>query len=84
MISGRSESAVLCGVRPDPTGRLVSTEGRRNKAETSAGRAGGYCWMEHPDEGLHCTRRPHADPHHVNYYRGRTSPTASHGIEWVD
>lgn len=61
-----------------------TTADRQKEAETSAGRAGGYCWMEHPKGGRHCTRRPHADRHHVDYYNGRTSPTDTHGTEWED
>ena len=53
-------------------------------AEQSGGRAAGYCWLEHPDGGAHCTRPPHGDTRHVDYYNGRTSPTAAAGTEWVE
>lgn len=52
------------------------------RAEQSAGRAAGYCWMEHPGGHAHCTRSPHSDQQHVDFYTGRTSPTATSGIEW--
>ncbi|MCM1974019.1 hypothetical protein [Streptomyces sp. G1] len=62
----------------------MSAADRRREAETSAGRAAGYCWMEHPDGGRHCTRRPHSDRQHVDHYRGRESVTDTHGTEWTD
>jgi hypothetical protein len=43
---------------------------REREAVTSAGRAAGYCWVEHPDGGAHCTRPPGHRPRsrHVDYY----------------
>jgi hypothetical protein len=57
---------------------------RIREAKTSAGRAAGYCWLAHPDGGAHCTRRPHEDRRHVDYYNGRTSHTDTHGTEWTE
>ncbi|CCK30372.1 hypothetical protein BN159_5993 [Streptomyces davaonensis JCM 4913] len=62
----------------------MSTEARRKEAEQSAGRAGGYCWMEHPKGGRHCTRRPHSHPNHVDYYNGRKTVTDPRGTEWKE
>ncbi|MGV9456716.1 hypothetical protein [Streptomyces sp. NPDC003635] len=67
-----------------PVETRETTADRRLRAAESAGRAGGYCWMEHPESGVHCTRRPHSGRDHVNYFRGRESPPASHGFEWQD
>lgn len=52
------------------------------QAAQSAGRAAGYCWMRHPSGRAHCTRPPHSDNQHVDYYNGRPSLTATSGIEW--
>jgi hypothetical protein len=43
---------------------------REVKAAQSAGRAAGYCWVEHPEGGAHCTRPPGHRPRlrHVDYY----------------
>lgn len=53
-----------------------------SRAAQSAGRAAGYCWMEHPNGRAHCTRTPHTDNQHVDYYNGRESPTATAGFTW--
>lgn len=43
---------------------------RVTQAANSAGRAGGYCWVEHPTGGRHCTLRPgHQLPHYHCYSR---------------
>ncbi|MER6350708.1 hypothetical protein ABT186_02330 [Streptomyces sp. NPDC001634] len=43
----------------------------RERAAKSAGRAAGYCWVEHPAEPLHCTRWPnHRGRPHKHYYTG--------------
>ncbi|MBD9703350.1 hypothetical protein IHE56_14925 [Streptomyces sp. ID01-12c] len=55
---------------------------RAEQAARSAGRAAGYCWMEHPSGHAHCTRRPHSDNEHVDYYTGRQSVTATSGVTW--
>lgn len=55
---------------------------RFRRAEQSGGRAAGHCWLEHPDGGAHCSRLPHSDRWHVDYYNGRTSLTDTRGIEW--
>lgn len=55
---------------------------RAMRAEQSGGRAGGYCWLEHPTGGAHCTRPPHKDPRHVDYNTGRSSLTDTRGVEW--
>jgi len=52
------------------------------RAAQSAGRAGGYCWMQHPSGHAHCTRPPHDDDQHIDHYTDRPSPTATSGIEW--
>lgn len=57
---------------------------RIRTAEQSAGRAAGYCWLEHPSGSAHCTRSPHRDGLHVDYYNGRTSPTDTRGTEWSE
>ncbi|MFJ3310292.1 hypothetical protein ACIPSA_46335 [Streptomyces sp. NPDC086549] len=57
---------------------------RSARAAQSAGRAAGYCWLEHPDGGAHCTRPPHTGQQHVDYYNGRTSPTDTNGHEWEE
>lgn len=57
---------------------------RAMAAAQSAGRAAGYCWLEHPDGGAHCTRTPHTDRRHVDYYNGRKSPTDASGTEWEE
>ncbi|MBX9392294.1 hypothetical protein K4749_01450 [Streptomyces sp. TRM72054] len=41
---------------------------RATTAETSAGRAGGYCWVEHPDGGYHCTLHPNHQGKHYDVY----------------
>lgn len=41
---------------------------RATTAEQSAGRAGGYCWMEHQDGGSHCTLHPGHKGRHFDYY----------------
>ncbi|MEU0739134.1 hypothetical protein [Streptomyces sp. NPDC006134] len=38
-------------------------------AAESAGRAAGYCWLPHPESGLHCTRPPHQTGPHEHTYR---------------
>ncbi|MFJ5259075.1 hypothetical protein ACIQAC_01190 [Streptomyces sp. NPDC088387] len=44
-------------------------EARARIAEKSAGRAGGYCWIEHPDGGSFCTLHPGHEPDlHFNFY----------------
>ena len=50
-----------------PEGQLT----RHLEAEQSAGRAAGYCWVEHPNTASHCTRPPGHYPKlkHTNYYR---------------
>jgi hypothetical protein len=55
---------------------------RMREAEQSAGRAGGYCWLEHPSGHGHCTRTPHADRRHMDYYTGRREHTDTHGLVW--
>ncbi|MEV0183795.1 hypothetical protein AB0I54_31605 [Streptomyces sp. NPDC050625] len=61
---------------------FIPTSERAARAAQSGGRAAGYCWLEHPDGGAHCTRSPHADRRHVDYYNGRKSPTDASGVEW--
>lgn len=50
----------------------MSAEAREERAETSAGRAGGYCWVEDEAGRLHCTLSPgHVPPHYEYYARKR-------------
>jgi hypothetical protein len=43
---------------------------RATRAAGPAGRAGGYCWVEHPKGGRHCTLYPgHRPPHYHCYSR---------------
>ncbi|MFJ8795514.1 hypothetical protein [Streptomyces sp. NPDC102462] len=62
----------------------TDTAERMAEAQQSGGRAAGYCWLEHPHGGARCTRRPHEDRHHVDYYRGRKSVTDTQGTTWVE
>lgn len=55
---------------------------RLQEAETSAGRAAGYCWLAHPDGGRFCSLPPGHDGDHVDVFRGRASPTAATGTRW--
>ncbi|MEU8968195.1 hypothetical protein AB0D11_02770 [Streptomyces monashensis] len=57
---------------------------RRAEAATSGARAAGYCGLEHPDGGASCTRSPHTDKRHVDYYNGRKSVTDASGTEWSE
>ncbi|MGW7260798.1 hypothetical protein [Streptomyces sp. NPDC054834] len=57
---------------------------RAMDAAQSGGRAAGYCWLEHPSGGARCTRPPHSDQRHVDYYNGRKSPTDATGTEWFE
>jgi hypothetical protein len=63
---------------------MSSAEKRREQAARSGGRAAGYCWLEHPSRGAHCTRPPHTDGRHVDHYNGRQSPTDVKGVEWTE
>lgn len=63
----------------------MSRAARKLSAETSGGRAAGYCWLEHPDGTARCTREPgHPGYRHVDYYTGRSSLTSTKGIEWAE
>ncbi|MFI5684663.1 hypothetical protein [Streptomyces sp. NPDC051636] len=64
--------------------RRRDTVTRAMEAAQSGGRAAGYCWLEHPGGRAHCTRPPHTDRQHVDYYNGRTSPTDAAGTEWFE
>lgn len=55
---------------------------RASQAARSAGRAAGYCWREHPAGNAFCTRQPHTDAEHVDYYTGRQTVTATAGVTW--
>ncbi|WP_086765307.1 hypothetical protein [Streptomyces bobili] len=57
---------------------------RKLRAETSGGRAAGYCWLEHPDGKARCTRQPHTGSEHIDYYTGRPSLTSVKGVEWTE
>ncbi|MGI5443409.1 hypothetical protein [Streptomyces shenzhenensis] len=62
----------------------TDTAGRMTRAQQSAGRAAGYCWLEHPKGRRFCTRRPHADQQHIDHYRGRRASTDAQGTAWVE
>ncbi|MEV7433226.1 hypothetical protein ACIQJX_38055 [Streptomyces griseoviridis] len=54
-------------------------------AAESAGRAAGYCWLEHPDGARFCTLPPgHDGDQHVDKFRGRESLTAATGTAWPE
>ena len=55
---------------------------RMTEAARSGARAAGYCGLEHPNGGASCTRSPHTDNRHVDYYNGRKAPTDAYGTEW--
>lgn len=44
---------------------------RQAEAARSAGRAGGYCWVENANGPGHCTFRPGHKGRHRDFYRGR-------------
>lgn len=44
---------------------------RATAAERSAGRAGGYCWVEHRHGGSHCTLHPNHQGRHFDFYSRR-------------
>lgn len=44
---------------------------RAMAAETSAGRTGGYCWMEPEGGGSHCTLKPGHKGQHFDFYSRR-------------
>lgn len=41
---------------------------RATAAQASAGRAGGYCWMEPRRGGSHCTLHPEHNGRHFDFY----------------
>ncbi|MEU9405016.1 hypothetical protein AB0E08_04810 [Streptomyces sp. NPDC048281] len=57
---------------------------RKAEAARSGARAAGYCALVHPDGGASCTRPPHTDGEHVDYYNGRKAVTDARGTEWVE
>lgn len=61
----------------------ASEEATAGQASVSAGRAAGYCWEPYQGGQARCTRPPHDDRRHVDYYTGRTSPTNVSGVEWT-
>lgn len=62
----------------------ASAEKRKSQALRSAARAAGYCGLVHPDGGASCTRPPHTDRQHVDYYNGRTNLAAASGTSWTE
>lgn len=48
--------------------RTTDSATRATEAERSAGRVGGYCWVEHEGGGTRCTLRPNHKGRHFNYY----------------
>ncbi|MFF7067284.1 hypothetical protein [Streptomyces pseudovenezuelae] len=61
-----------------------SAEMRKAQALRSAARAAGYCGLVHPDGGASCTRPPHADRQHVDYYNGRPTLASASGTRWTE
>lgn len=57
---------------------------RKAEASQSGARAAGYCALVHPDGIASCTRPPHSDRQHVDYYNGRQSLAAVSGTSWVE
>ncbi|GAA3124961.1 hypothetical protein GCM10017687_44040 [Streptomyces echinatus] len=57
---------------------------RRAEAAQSARRAAGYCGLKHQNGKAWCTRRPHADRRHEDYYTGRHSITDTTGTVWFE
>lgn len=57
---------------------------RQAEATRSGNRAAGYCGLVHPDGGASCTRQPHSDRRHVDYYNGRQSLADASGTEWFE
>jgi hypothetical protein len=66
------------------TDKDMSLLARALRAQQSGGRAAGYCWLEHPKGLGRCTRQPHTDSEHVDYYTGRAKPTSVKGVEWSE
>lgn len=52
------------------------------QASLEAGRAAGYCWASRPDGPGLCTRPPHSEGDHMDYYNGRRRPTDVVGYTW--
>ncbi|MFF7242130.1 hypothetical protein [Streptomyces collinus] len=42
-----------------------------------------YCGAPYKGGKARCTRPPHGDRRHVDYYTGRKSPTDVTGTEWT-
>ncbi|MYY00167.1 hypothetical protein GT045_36620 [Streptomyces sp. SID486] len=57
---------------------------RKVAAAQSARRAVGYCGLRHPHSNAFCTRRPHIDTGHEDYYTGRQSITDTTGTGWTE
>jgi len=71
-------------VTPPSTEERKDLATRKAEAIRSAARAAGYCGLVHPDGGASCTRPPHADRQHVDYYNGRPNITAASGTRWTE
>ncbi|UXY28570.1 hypothetical protein [Streptomyces sp. HUAS TT20] len=67
---------------PSDKPRTGTGQARNEQASLAAGRAAGYCWERNPDGPGRCTRAPHADGEHVDYYNGRQQITDVHGYTW--
>jgi len=57
---------------------------RTAEALRSGARAAGYCALVHPDGIASCTRPPHSDREHIDYYNGRPSLAAVSGTKWTE
>lgn len=65
-------------------GRRKDLAARLAEAAQSAARAAGYCGLEHATSRASCTRSPHEDRRHADYYNGRRSVTDASGTEWIE
>ncbi|MFI0808620.1 hypothetical protein [Streptomyces echinatus] len=57
---------------------------RKAEAAQSARRTAGYCGLDHQDGKAFCTRQPHTDRRHEDYYTGRQSITDAVGTVWFE
>lgn len=66
------------------TGKRKDLATRMAEAALSGARAAGYCGLTHPDGRASCTRPPHEDDRHVDFYNGRKTVTDASGTEWTE
>ncbi|MFC8432270.1 hypothetical protein [Streptomyces sp. NPDC057253] len=65
------------------TARPAESQSQATRIRAGA-RAAGYCGLVHPDGSASCTRPPHSDRDHVDYYNGRPSLAAVSGTRWTE